>query len=99
MLKKITSEELQQALKKMRKRKGADKSNVVVELVKSGSELLHEKLLEMYNSIISTGVIPQSWQITIFHMLPKGWEFRRSFELAANCYSSDTVQDFCADAP
>ena len=72
----FTLTEFSKALNKMRKRRGADMSNVVVELVKSGTVLLHEKLLEMYNSILSTGAIPQNWLVTIFHMLPKSGDLQ-----------------------
>ena len=64
--------ELSYALKKMANRRGADKSKIVVEMIKFGSPLLHQKLLDGYNDILSTGTMPENWHITISTMLPKG---------------------------
>ena len=40
-------------------------------MVKYGGPLLHQKLLEYYNEILSTGRVPENWHVTIFTMLPK----------------------------
>ena len=63
--------ELPGALRKTRNRRGADKANVVVEMIKFGGLALHEKLLECYNQILLTGTVPENWHLTIFTMLPK----------------------------
>ena len=55
----------------MRNRRGADRKNVVVEMVKYGSPELHQKLLEYFNEILSIGQIPENWHSTIFTMLPE----------------------------
>lgn len=63
--------ELSYALKKMANRRGPDKSKIAVEMIKFGSPLLHQKLLDGYNDILSTGKVPENWHINIFTMLPK----------------------------
>ena len=68
---KFVLPELVKALSKMRNRRGADKTKVVVEMVKHGGPILHQKLLEYFNEILSTGRVPGNWHITIFTMLPK----------------------------
>ena len=67
----FTLPELLRAFGKMRNRRGADKSNVVVEMIKHGSPTLHQKVLDSFNHILSTGNIPTDWHVTIFSMLPK----------------------------
>ena len=63
--------ELSKALSKMRNRRGADKTKVVVEMVKHCGPILHQKLSEYFNEILSTGRVPENWHITISTMLPK----------------------------
>ena len=63
--------ELLGAMRKMRNRRGGDKTKVVIEMVKHGGPILHQKLLVYFNEILSTGRVPENWHITIFTMLPK----------------------------
>lgn len=65
------------ALKKMANRRGSDKSKIVVEMIKHGSPLLHQKLLDGYNAILLTGEVPEHWHITIFLMLPKSGDLTK----------------------
>ena len=44
----------------MQNRRGADKSNVVVEMLKFGGPLLQQKVLDVYNEILSTGSVPEN---------------------------------------
>ena len=44
---------------------------MVVEMVKHGSPILHQQILDSFNLILSTGIIPRNWHVTIFSMLPK----------------------------
>jgi len=46
-------------------------SGIVVELIQHAGSVFHEKLLNMYNGIISTGLVPPDWHSTVFSMLPK----------------------------
>ena len=62
---------MQFALKKMKNNRGADKSNIVVELIKFASTPFQNVLLRFYNDIISLGKVPENWHVTIFSMLPK----------------------------
>ena len=63
--------ELFGAMRKMRNRRGGDKTKVVIEMVKHGGPILHQKLLVYVNEISSTGRVPENWHITMFTMLPK----------------------------
>ena len=63
--------ELDQALKCMKKRRSPDMIGIVVELIQHAGDACHQKLLNMYNGIISTGLIPPDWHFTVFSMLPK----------------------------
>ena len=55
----------------MRNRRGADKSNIVVEMLKLGGTLLQQKVLDTYNEIIATGTVAPNWHITIFSNVTK----------------------------
>ena len=63
--------ELLVALRRMANRRGADKSGIVVEMIKHGGHELHFKMLELYNNIITQGKTDSGWHETIFNMLPK----------------------------
>ena len=67
----FTIGELQYALKKMKNRKGEDVRHLIVELFKNAGEDFLQILLEMYNSILNTGEIPQNWHVTIFRIILK----------------------------
>ena len=67
----FTMEELQTCFSCMRNRRGADKCNIVVEMVKHAGTSFHTALLGMYNDIIMIGAVPIDWHITVFTMLPK----------------------------
>ena len=64
-------EELYTSFSRMKKRRGADKSFIVFEMVKHAGRPFHEKLLDEYNGILRTGIIPENWHVTVFTMLPK----------------------------
>ena len=67
----FTIDELVYALSCMKKRRGADKFNIIIEMVKHVGFEFHAALLKMYNDIIACGAIPNDWHITVFTMLPK----------------------------
>ena len=58
-------------MKHTKKRRSPDTSGIVVELIQHAGTTFHEKLLNMYNGIISSGVVPLDWHSTVFSMLPK----------------------------
>ena len=62
----------------MRNRRGADKFNIVAEMVKHAGKTFHETLLGMYNDIISSGVVPHDWHVTVFTMLPKSGDLKNA---------------------
>lgn len=72
--------ELFRALGKTRNRRGVDKSNIVVEMLKFGGPLLQQKVLDAYNEIIAIGTVPENWHITIFSMLPKSGGFEKKVQ-------------------
>ena len=63
--------EMRWALGKMGNSRGADKSDIVVEMVKFAGTAFQNALLSFYNGIISHGEVPENWHVTIFSMLPK----------------------------
>lgn len=63
--------ELQYAVKKMKNRKSEDMSHTVTELIKHADGPFFGILLDMYNSILTTGNTPSNWHVTVFRMLPK----------------------------
>ena len=69
-------DELKSALKHMAKRRSPDKSGIVVVLIQHAGEPLLGKLLQTYNEIISSGVVPSKWHCTIFSMLPKSGDLK-----------------------
>ena len=55
----------------MRNSRGADKSNIVVEMIKFAGAAFQNVLLSFYNDIISHAKTPGNLHVTIFSMLPK----------------------------
>ena len=46
-------------------------SHIVIELIKHADETFLLTLLDVYNSILTTGNTPSNWHVTVFRMLPK----------------------------
>ena len=46
-------------------------SHIIVEMIKNAGVSFLQILVDMYNSVLSTGNTPRNWHITIFRMLPK----------------------------
>ena len=67
----FTMPELKYAVKKMKNRKSEDMSHIVAELIKHADGPFFGILLDMYNSILTTGNTPSNWHETVFRMLPK----------------------------
>lgn len=61
----------------MRNRRRADKSNVVIKIIKHGGPVLHQKMLDYYNDIFLTSAIPENWHIIIFTMFPKNGDLTK----------------------
>ena len=69
--------ELRAALQKLRRNKSPDEHGLVAELLKHSTTDCHIVLLAAFNAILETGVVPGTWQKTIFTMLPK---FKRALQ-------------------
>ena len=63
--------ELQTALKKLSKRKSADRRGIVLEMFADGGQCIHEYLLIIFNRVLATGQFPSDWSDMLFIMLPK----------------------------
>jgi len=48
-----------------------DESGVVAEMIKYGSDMLHQSVADTYNHMLQQGVFEPDWYHTIFTMLPK----------------------------
>ena len=64
-------DELMKGLKRMKKRRSPDMSGIVVELIQHASTAFDVQLLDMYNGIISSGLVPADWHLTVFPCCPK----------------------------
>ena len=64
-------EELRTGLRKLALNKCGDEHGIVAEILKSGSDSLHDYILRCFNETPSTDSFPQEWHHTIFKMLPK----------------------------
>ena len=73
----FTIDEFMEALKHMKNGKCADSEGVVVEMIKHGSDLLHQTILSMFNEMLRTGVFDNSWSETVFRMLPKSGDLTK----------------------
>ena len=62
--------EMQKALGEIGNSRCADKSNVVVEMIKYSDNFFQSILLNYFNEILTTGKVPQNGHVTIFPMLP-----------------------------
>ena len=71
--------ELPAALQKLRRNKSPDEHGLVAELLKYSTTDCHTVLLAAFNAILETGVVPGTWQKTVFTMLPK---FKRALQPA-----------------
>ena len=67
----FTCSELGDALRHMANGRGMDSNGIVVEMVKDASDRFKLKLLDVFNHILSNGIIQADWHTTLFSMLPK----------------------------
>ena len=67
----FTYPELLLGLRRMRNGRSMDSTGIVVEMVKVASDMFKQKLLDMFNQLLFTGVIDDMWHTTLFSMLPK----------------------------
>ena len=77
-LQRISLEELRIALKHMSSRRCADSFGLVVEMVKYGTNLLHETLVVLLNDMINRGSIDEDWRTTCFHMIAKSGDLTQA---------------------
>ena len=66
-----TLSELTTALTKMKANKSGDDIGIVVELVQFASRNFLQDLLHLYNVVLNTGIVPSTWNKTMFIMLAK----------------------------
>ncbi len=69
---KITEEELDEALKKMKNGKSTGSDGIVVELMKEGGTLLKNEILSLLNKIWGDERIPEEWGKTVIVPIYKG---------------------------
>ena len=60
-----------EAIQRMKTQKTADECGLVAELLKHVPEDVLTKLLTLMNDLLLSGELPQTWQKTVFQMLPK----------------------------
>ncbi len=69
---RVTAEEIEIALKKMKNGKACDSKRIVVEMLKSAGKEMHKTLAEMFTEIMQEGSrVPQYWKETITKVLFK----------------------------
>ena len=73
----FTIEEFMTALKHMKNGKSADPEGMMIEMIKHGSALLHQTIVNMYNEMILTDIFDNSWRETVFRMLPKSGDLSK----------------------
>ena len=66
-----TLSELTTALTKMKANKSGDDIGIVVELVQFASRNFLQDLLHLYNVVLNTGIVPSTWNKTMFIILAK----------------------------
>ena len=71
--------ELRAALQKLQRNKSPDEHGLVAELLKYSTTDCHTVLFAAFTAILETGVVPGTWQKTVFTMLPK---FKRALQPA-----------------
>ena len=62
--------DLTKAIQRMKTQKAADECGLVAELLKHVPEDVLTKLLTLMNDLLLSGELPQTWQKTVFQMLP-----------------------------
>ena len=70
--KKITVEELNAAIKKMKNGKSGGKDGMVNEFIKYAKEEFKRKLVDHFNQVLDSGVTPKYWNIGIVFPIFKG---------------------------
>ena len=61
----ITVNELEQALKELKKRKSTGPDNISNEILKTKSRHMHKSMLHLFNVILRNGNYPKSWMYNI----------------------------------
>ena len=67
----FTADEVKRAACRMANARCADEAGVVSEMIKYGSDLLHQRLAETYNHMLRQGTFEPDWYHTVLTMLPK----------------------------
>ena len=72
----IELNELDRALKGLRRGKCADKDGTLLEMFACGGPLLKDRLLGFLNDVLLSGAVPPSWKELVFALVPKGGDAR-----------------------
>ena len=67
----ILYEEVQQAIKNLKKRKSPGEDGIMGEMITAGGEELHKEIHQICNQIWREGKIPETWTKSILTVLPK----------------------------
>ena len=67
----ITPQELKSVMKNLKNGKAAGPDMIYNELIKFGGDLFHNALLHLYNHILSSGLYPHNWKLSIITPIHK----------------------------
>jgi hypothetical protein len=69
---RVTAEKVTAALKQMAKKKAADKSGIVVEMLQEGSEFMIELIADMFSDALQQkAIVPENWRESVIRVLFK----------------------------
>ena len=68
----VTYDEILYVINTMRNNKAPGPDGLIIEMFKSSKNLMIPKLLSLFNSILLSGVFPETWGNAIIHTLHKG---------------------------
>ena len=69
---RVTAEEVTAALIQMAKKKAADKSGIVVEILQEGSEFMIELIADMFSDALQQkAIVPENWRKSVIRVLFK----------------------------
>ena len=77
---KIKIEEVEEAIAKAKSGKCPGADGIPIEFYKKYSKLLAPFITKLFNNIIDTGEVPESWETSIMKVIPKNEEVELSFD-------------------
>ena len=72
----FTFAELLNGLRRMSNGRSTDDFGILVEMIKDSSDMFKQKLVDVYNHILRSGDIDESWHTILFTMLPKSGDLQ-----------------------